>query len=81
MQRNRGEDNKNIPEKQTIREEIWEAISSAYKALENWVRPKQGQPIVLQILIFVLKLPVLFLLLLLSPVLLVVLLLVFLIAL
>ncbi|PRD47182.1 hypothetical protein C5745_12290 [Sphingobacterium haloxyli] len=81
MQRNRGEENQNIPEKQTIREEIWEVISTAYKRLENWVRPKKGQPVLLQILIFVLKLPVLFLLLLFSPVLLVVLLLVFLIAL
>ncbi|PRD56414.1 hypothetical protein C5749_03950 [Sphingobacterium gobiense] len=81
MQRNRGEQNRNIPKKQTIRKEIWEAISSAYKTLENWVRPKKDQPVLLQIVIFILKLPILFLLLLFSPVLLVVLLLVFLIAL
>lgn len=70
-----------MPEKKTAREEIWEIISSAYKVLENWVRPKKNQPVILQIAIFILKLPVLLFLLLFSPILLVVLLLVLLIAL
>ncbi|GEM_PF-3461666 len=81
MQNNNEEEKQISPKKKTAREEIWETVSSTYKTLENWVRPKKGQPIFLQIVIFILKLPVLFLLLLFSPVLLVILLLVFLIAL
>ncbi|HMR18195.1 MAG TPA: hypothetical protein PKA53_02750 [Sphingobacterium sp.] len=81
MQNNNEEEKQISPPKKTAREEIWETVLSAYKALENWVRPKKGQHILLQIVIFILKLPVLFLLLLFSPILLVILLLVFLIAL
>ena len=74
-------DSRTGPKKRTATDEIKETISSAYRKLEDWVRPKKGQPLFLQIVMFILKLPVLLLLLLLSPVLLVVLLLVFLIAL
>ena len=78
---NTHKDSRGEPKKRTATDEIKETISSAYRKLEDWVRPKKGQPLFLQIVMFILKLPVLLLLLLLSPVLLVVLLLVFLIAL
>lgn len=58
-----------------------EVVSSGYKVLENWVRPNKDQSVLVQIAIFILKLPVLLLLLLCSPILLVVLLLVLVIAL
>lgn len=81
MQNNNGEGKQPVPKKKTAGEEIWEAISSAYKALENWVRPNKNQPVILQIVLFIAKLPVLFLLLLFSPILLIILLLIFFLAL
>lgn len=60
---------------------IRELLAEGYKSIEDWVRPKPGQPLLLQMLFFLLKLPVLLLLLLCSPILAVVLLLVFLLAL
>lgn len=68
-------------ENKTLAREIRDGISSAYNALEQSVRPKKEHPVFVQILHFVVKIPVLLLLLALSPVLLVVLLLVSLIAL
>src|SRR5690606_2531746 len=78
---NTNKDSRHEPQKRTATEEITEATSSAYTKLRDWIRTKKGQPLFLQIVMFILKLPVLLLLSLLSPVLLVVLLLVFLIAL
>lgn len=61
----------NIDEKSTI-EEIREGLATIYTYIENWIRPSKSQPLLLQILLLLLKLPVLLLLLLFSPVVLVI---------
>lgn len=66
---------------ESVREEIQRRIADLYKTIENWMRPDKSHPVVVQILLFILKLPILFILLLLSPILLVVLLALFLLAL
>lgn len=81
MDNNKNQSSKKTPKENTIRNEVTQIVSSAYKFLEDWVRPKKGQSPFVQIIVFILKLPVLLLLLMLSPVLLVVLMLIFLIAL
>lgn len=75
------ESNDTSQEKKTVFAELRENLVALYRKFEDWLRPKKGQPLLIQIIVFILKLPLLFLLILLSPVLLVVLLLVFMIAL
>ena len=66
----------NTEEKTTI-EEIREGISAIYTYIENWMRPSKSQPLVLQILLIILKIPVLLLFLLFSPFVLVIMLIMF----
>lgn len=73
--------NSSVVKKTKATDEIKDLFLSAYKKIEEWIRPKKNQHVVLQFLFFILKLPVLLLMLLLSPILLVVLMLVFVIAL
>ena len=74
MDKQQGQDN---VEDKTAMEEIREMLSTIYSYFENWIRPTKSQPLVLQVLMFILKLPVLLLLLLFSPVVLVILLIMF----
>ena len=52
----------------TLRDELKAHVVAACRRLEHWIRPTKGQPLALQILLFILKLPVILLLLALSPV-------------
>lgn len=62
---------KNPPPDKITKEEKKTSESSfflIYDLIQNWMRPSPKHPLVLQILIFVLKLPVLIVILALSPV-------------
>lgn len=80
MDQQQGQENteeKTAVEEKTAMEEIREGLASVYNYFENWIRPSRSQPLVLQILMFILKIPVLLLLLMFSPVVLVILLIMF----
>ena len=64
-----------------MREEIFAKVRQIYQYIEDWIRPDPEQPTWKQVLMFILKLPALVILLLLSPVFLVLLLVLFIIAL
>lgn len=66
---------------QPILLELRDRLSALYRAIENWVRPDPTQAMYLQILTFLVKLPVLILILALSPVLALVLIILFFLAL
>lgn len=71
---------KNSPdsrEDKTISQELIETLAGMYESLRDWLRPNKSQPVGLQVLMFILKLPVLCLVLLFSPIALVVLVLAF----
>lgn len=67
----------NNQEEKTMGDEIKGKMLAFYIRIEDWMRPSKKHPVLLQVLIFILKLPVLLLLLALSPVVLVILLFVF----
>ena len=43
MDNNKNQSSKKTPKENTIRNEVTQIVSSAYKFLEDWVRPKKGQ--------------------------------------
>ncbi|MCF1714616.1 hypothetical protein L0U88_08265 [Flavihumibacter sp. RY-1] len=67
-----------IPDKdESFLEEIKSGIRKLLNKAVTWMKPDKEQPTLVQILVFIIKLPILLLMLLLSPVLLVILIFVF----
>lgn len=65
----------------TTTDELKELVSEKFEAIVNWLKPTVGENLFLQILKFILKIPVILLLIAASPIVIIVFIIVFLIAL
>lgn len=75
-----GTEKQNNKGRESLTEDVLDKISSFYSWIWNWIKPNKSQSIYLQILLFVLKLPVFIAIQILSPIFIVIMFIVFLFA-
>jgi hypothetical protein len=66
---------------ETLRGELKQKIVNLFSRFKDWLRPSKGKPLIVQVLIFLIKLPVVLIALALSPVFIIILLIAFFLAL